>query len=112
MTYDHNNVFAKILRHEIKTSFILEDKYFASFNDLCPKAPIHVLVIPKGDYTDIYDFNAHANPQEIIGFYKGVSQTIKQLGLLEHGLRVISNMKDWGQQEVMHYHLHILSGKK
>ena len=55
MTYDSNNIFAKILRGEIPCQKIDEDEHTLSFADINPQAPVHVLVIPKGAYCDWAD---------------------------------------------------------
>ena len=51
--YDTNNVFAKILRGEIPCSKVYENEYALAFNDIAPQAPVHVLVIPKGQYVSV-----------------------------------------------------------
>jgi len=56
MSYDKNNIFAKILRGEIPCNKVYENEYVLSFHDINPKKKIHVLVIPKGEYTDLDDF--------------------------------------------------------
>ena len=48
--YDTNNVFAKILRGEIPCSKVYENEYAIDFYDIAPQAPVHVLVITKGQY--------------------------------------------------------------
>ena len=53
MSYDNNNIFAKILREEIPCKKIYEDKYVLSFYDINPQKKIHALVIPKGNYVDL-----------------------------------------------------------
>ena len=58
MSYDKENIFAKILRGEIPCDKIYEDEYVLSFKDIRPQAPSHALVIPKGEYIDINDFSA------------------------------------------------------
>ena len=57
MKYDDNNIFAKILRGEIPCNKIYEDDYVLSFYDINPQKKIHALVIPKGKYIDLDDFN-------------------------------------------------------
>ena len=52
MSYDDNNIFAKILRNEIPCNKIYEDKFVLSFHDINPQKKIHALVIPKGKYID------------------------------------------------------------
>ena len=61
MTYDNNNIFAKILREEIPCKKIYEDEFVLSFHDINPQKKIHVLVIPKGKYVDLDDFAVNAS---------------------------------------------------
>lgn len=112
MAYDSNNVFAKILRGELPTNKIYEDEYCIAFPDLNPKTPVHVLVIPKGSYTDFSDFTSRATPTEIAGFFQSVGKVAKQLGLPEKGYRLVMNIGHDGGQVVPHLHVHVLGGKK
>jgi hypothetical protein len=57
MSYDDNNIFAKILRAEIPCNKIYEDDFVLSFHDINPQKKIHALVIPKGKYVDLDDFS-------------------------------------------------------
>jgi histidine triad (HIT) family protein len=110
MTYDKNNIFAKIIRKEINSKIILEDDFFISFYDINPVAKIHALVIPKGFYINSFDFHKNASDSEIIGFYKGINKVIEILNL--ESFKMISNNGADGGQEVPHYHVHIIHGKK
>ena len=56
MSYDKENIFAKILRGEIPCDKIYEDEYVLSFKDISPQAKTHVLIIPKDPYIDVADF--------------------------------------------------------
>ncbi len=112
MAYDDNNVFAKILRGEIPAKKVHEDDYALAFHDIGAKAPIHVLVIPKGKYVSVADFGAKASEAEIVGFTRAVSKVASDLGLKEGGFRMIANTGLNGGQEVPHYHVHLLGGKK
>ena len=73
MSYDDNNIFAKILRGEIPCNKIYEDDFVLSFHDINPQKKIHALVIPKGKYIDLDDFSLNASPEEIIGLLKGIN---------------------------------------
>jgi len=110
MPYDDQNIFAKILRGEIPCDKVYEDDYVLAFNDIGPKAPVHILVIPKGAYVSIEDFGAHASAEEIQGFFAAVAKITSEHGLSENGYRSIANTGDHGGQEVAHFHLHILGG--
>jgi len=111
MTYDNQNIFAKILRGEIPCDKIYEDEYVLSFRDIAPQAATHILVIPKGSYISIQDFGASASADEVKGFYDAVSKIAVQEGLSENGYRLICNTGKHGGQEVPHFHAHILGGE-
>ena len=110
MAYDNQNVFAKILRGEIPCTKIDEDDYCLCFADVNPQAPVHVLVIPKGAYTDWSDFAANASSEEITAFIRAIRRVAEKTGILESGYRVISNIGQHGNQEVPHLHMHVLGG--
>lgn len=110
--YDDNNIFAKILRGEIPCDKVYEDDFVLAFNDISPQAPVHILVIPKGKYVSIVDFGAKASAEEIKGFYAAVSKIAEQKGLAAQGFRSIANTGLNGGQEVPHYHMHLLGGKR
>ena len=108
--YDTNNIFAKILKGEIPCEKVTEGKYFLSFHDINPKATIHTLVIPTGHYVNVHDFAQNACPEEQIGFWQGINETITALKLKGSGYRLIMNTGINGRQEVPHMHMHILGG--
>ena len=105
MTYDNNNIFAKILRGEIPCEKIYEDEYVLSFHDITPRKKIHVLVIPKGKYINLDDFNQKASNDEIVGLSKGISIVANKIGISSEkgkGYRTLSNISEHGGQEVPH----------
>ena len=109
--YDKGNIFAKILRGEIPCDKVYEDDYVLAFNDIEPKAPVHILLIPKGAYISIDDFGANASAEEIKGFYMALANIVKDSGVADSGFRSIANTGADGGQEVPHFHVHILGGK-
>ncbi len=112
MSYDDQNIFAKILRGEIPNKTVYEDDHVLAFEDINPHAPVHVLVIPKGPYTDIGDFSANASDLEITAYYRAFPKILDKLDLTGDGYRVIANCGINGGQEVPHFHSHILGGTK
>ena len=115
MSYDDNNIFAKILRGEIPCEKIYEDEYVLSFYDIHPQKKIHALVIPKGKYIDLDDFNLKASDKEIVGLLKGISIVAKKLGIavdIGKGYRTLSNLSEDGGQEVPHLHFHLFGGER
>ena len=115
MIYDENNIFAKILRGEIPCDKIYEDQFVLSFFDINPQKKIHALVIPKGKYVDLDDFNSKASNDEIVGFLNGISIVSKKLGISSiggKGYRALTNISKHGGQEVPHLHFHLFGGEK
>lgn len=111
MSYDTNNIFAKILRGDIPCKKIFENEYALAFHDIHPQAPIHALVIPKGAYISHADFAAKASDAEIAGFTRAVGHVAKLVGAEENGYRLLANHGANAHQEVPHYHVHILGGR-
>lgn len=111
MNYNPDNVFARILEGQIPCDKVYEDSHVLAFNDISPKAKIHVLVIPKKPYVSCSDFHSHATEEEIAGYYRGVQEVIKKLNLEPAGFRLLSNCGAQGGQEVFHFHTHIFAGQ-
>ena len=115
MSYDNNNIFAKILRGEIPCKKIYEDNYVLSFYDINSQKKIHALVIPKGKYIDLDDFSIKASSEEIIGLLKGINIVAKKLGISADtgkGYRALTNIGEHGGQEVLHLHFHLFGGEE
>ena len=115
MSYDDNNIFAKILRGEIPCKKIYEDEFVLSFHDISPQKKIHALVIPKGKQIDLDDFSLNASSKEIVGLIKGINIVAKKLGIsteVGNGYRALANISDDGGQEVPHLHFHVFGGEK
>ena len=115
MSYDNNNIFAKILRGEVPCDKIYEDEYVLSFYDVNPQKKIHALIIPKGKYTNLDDFNKNATDAEILGLVKGISKVADILKIsteMGNGYRTLANINEDGGQEVPHLHFHIFGGEK
>ena len=81
MSYDKENIFAKILRGEIPCDKIYEDEYVLSFKDISPQAKTHVLIIPKDPYIDVADFLQNADTQYQNNFWQSVNKIIDFLEL-------------------------------
>jgi len=115
MSYNKNNIFAKILRKEIPCKKIFENDYVLSFHVLILKKKIHALVIPKGEYIDLDDFNNRASDQEIVELSKAITEVSKILGISTdtgEGYRALTNLDNHGGQEVPHLHFHLFGGEK
>lgn len=108
MSYDNKNVFAQIIKGEMKSQKLYEDDLLIAILNIKPVSPIHILVIPKGEYIDFEDFVSKANEHEIAHYFKMVAKIATENGAAEY--RIVSNKGVLAGQSVFHFHTHILSG--
>tara|TARA_B100000242_G_scaffold275222_1_gene230154 strand:- start:404 stop:754 length:351 start_codon:yes stop_codon:yes gene_type:complete len=111
MTYNDNNIFAQIIDKKLPTEIILENEYAIAFNDIAPQALIHILIIPKGKYIKYDDFINKASKEEIYHFFMLINQLVKNYNLENAGYRLITNAGKNANQEVPHFHFHLLAGQ-
>jgi histidine triad (HIT) family protein len=72
---------------------------------------VHILVIPKGEYVDLDDFNNNASDKEIVELNKAVSHVANLTSSKNNGYRALTNIGSDGGQEVPHLHFHIFAGE-
>ena len=111
--YDKDNIFAKIARGEIPAKKVYENEYALSFYDINPAAAKHVLIIPKGRFSNIYEFVVHATAEEQGGFWQAFRETADILGV-QNDFNVLANAGcgTFADQTVYHFHLHLFSGER
>jgi len=102
-------LFCRIVAGEIPAKVVHETETTLAFRDIGPKAPVHVLVIPKAHHADVADLAA-ADPALAGDLLAAVSAVAAAEGVLTSGFRVIFNSGPDGGQEVFHVHAHILGG--
>jgi histidine triad (HIT) family protein len=110
MPYDRNNVFARILRGEIPCTKVYENEHVLAFRDIRPQAPVHVVVIPKGEYVSADDFSAQASDAEMAALMRAVGEVARAEGIAESGYRILANTGPDSHQEVPHFHVHVVGG--
>ena len=104
-------VFCKIVNKEIPADIVYEDEKYMAFKDINPKAPIHILIIPKEHIEKLADIDD--TNKGIIGDMAVVANKVaKQLGIDKTGYRIVINNGPDAGQEVYHIHMHLLGGKK
>lgn len=101
-------LFCKIAAKEIPSNIILENEDFLAFHDINPKAPVHILAIPK-EHVDSFD---SVSPKTMSGMTTFIQDIAKEVNIEKSGYRIVSNIGDNGGQEVKHLHFHILGGAK
>ncbi len=101
-------LFCKIVNKEIPSNLILEDDDFLAFHDINPKAPVHILAIPK-IHVDSFNEVSGELMAKMTTFIQKVAQ---EMDIDKSGYRVITNIGENGGQEVKHLHFHVLGGAK
>ena len=109
--YDENNIFAKIIRKEIPCNPVYEDGKVLFFNDINPKAKTHILGIPKNPVINLREFIFNTDKDTVKYFFDKVLEVIKKFDLDRSGYRLITNDGKDANQEVAHFHIHILGGE-
>lgn len=101
-------LFCKIISGEISGQKVYEDENCIAFNDISPKAPIHILVVPKIHTEAVHTIKSDEN----IGnnLFAAVAKIVKEQNLEDNGYRLIINSGKNGGQTVPHLHIHILGG--
>ncbi len=103
-------IFSKIIRKEIPANIVYEDEYVLAFEDISPKAPVHILVIPKREISTLNELAP--SDDVLIGRVVLTAATIaKEKGIEKDGYRLVMNCNEHGGQTVFHIHCHLLGGR-
>lgn len=101
-------LFCRIVRGEIPATVVAETEDALAFRDIDPKAPVHVLVIPKKHVPSLSD----TDDVELIGRVMNLAAAVaKQEGIDETGYRTVVNTREAAGQTVHHLHAHVLGGR-
>ncbi len=102
-------IFCRIADGEIPARVVFADEHVVAFHDVAPKAPTHVLVIPRRHIATLYD--AGADDAELLGRLNHTAiEVARELGLKD-GFRLVFNCGEHAGQSVFHLHLHLLGGR-
>lgn len=104
-------LFCRIISREIPGKIVFEDEHSLSFEDVNPKAPVHLLIIPKQHIDQL----AHLSPdnQEIMGrLFLIANRLAREKGIAKTGYRTVINNGEEAGQTVFHLHLHLLGGRE
>ena len=106
-----NCVFCKIAKGEIKTELLADDKEVIAFRDIKPRAPVHIIIIPREHIERVSDLSEQNS--EIVGKMVAVAARLaRKEGVESSGYRLVMNCNRDAGQEVFHIHLHLLGGRK
>jgi histidine triad (HIT) family protein len=106
-----SSIFTKIINREIPAAIVYEDDECIAFRDIDPKAPVHILLVPKKEIPSLAEVTDE--DKSLLGYLLvKASEIAKAEGVSESGYRVVINTNKEGGQEVYHIHLHILGGRQ
>jgi histidine triad (HIT) family protein len=107
---DRNCTFCKIVAGEIPADVVRESDRVMAFRDLDPKAPVHILLIPKEHVESVAELDdAHA--ETLVDIMQAATQLARAEGVDESGWRLVTNVGADGGQSVFHLHFHLLGGR-
>ena len=107
---DPECLFCRIVGGEIPSARVHEDDEVIAFRDIAPRAPTHILVIPRGHIASAADLTDADGP--ILGRLFAVAAEIaRSEGIADGGYRIVTNVGTWGGQTVDHLHFHLMGGR-
>ena len=105
-----NCIFCKIVAGQIPSTAVYQDELAYAFADVNPKAPVHVLIVPREHIASLAE--AAAEHSSLLGHLSWVAAEIAREKGLQKGYRVVINTSEDGGQTVDHLHLHLLGGRQ
>ena len=105
-----NCLFCGIIEGKIKGDFVYQDGSVVAFKDINPRAPVHLLIVPRKHIATLLD--AAVEDQKLIGEIFGAANRLaEQEGIAKSGFRVVANCGAGAGQSVFHLHFHLLGGR-
>lgn len=105
-------IFTKIINKEIPADIVFESENILAFKDINPKAPVHVLIIPKIEIPKVTDIKGSEHGALLGEMIDAANKIAKDFEIADDGFRLVFNCGNNGGQEVYHLHLHLLGGRK
>jgi histidine triad (HIT) family protein len=103
-------LFCRIVADEIPSTRVYEDDQIIAFRDIAPRAPTHILLIPRRHIASALDLTEADSP--LVGHLFAVAADLaRSEGIADGGYRLVSNIGQWGGQSVDHLHIHLMGGR-
>lgn len=102
-------LFCKIVNGDIQPNVVFESDDVLAFHDIDPKAPVHILIIPKRHISTLNDLDDAELGGQLL---QTAARLAKQLGFADDGYRTVFNCNKMGGQAVYHLHLHLMAGRQ
>jgi histidine triad (HIT) family protein len=107
---DPNCIFCRIVSGQIPSAKVYEDDQIIVFNDIHPKAPVHLLLVPKEHVESL--MTAGPQHEALVGRMLLLAPRLARERGSANGFRVVINSGPGGGQEVFHLHMHVLAGAR
>ena len=104
-------LFCGIADGKIKANLVYQDEALLAFKDIAPKAPVHILIIPRKHIVSALDFEASDN-ELIVRIFQVAGRLARDQGIADSGFRVVVNSGADAGQSVSHLHYHLLGGRR
>ena len=110
MPADPNCLFCGIVAGTVPSTKVHEDDLVVAFRDIAPRAPTHILVVPRDHIASAADLTDEHGP--MLGrLFSTAAELARGEGIADAGYRLVSNVGRWGGQTVDHLHIHLLGGR-
>lgn len=107
-----HTIFSKIISKEIPADIVYESELLLAFKDIKPKAPVHILIIPKAEIPKVTDIVGREHAWLLAEMFDAANKIAKDTGIAKDGFRLVFNCGNNGGQEVNHLHMHLLGGRQ
>lgn len=109
MSVAESCIFCKIARGAFETAFVAESVHGVAFRDIEPKAPTHVLVVPRKHVTGLSELADAEIASDLLAL---AAEVARREGIVESGYRVLTNEGADAGQTVLHLHFHVMGGQR
>ncbi|MFL5774891.1 MAG: histidine triad nucleotide-binding protein [Chloroflexota bacterium] len=110
MAAEPDCLFCRIVAGTVPSTKVHEDESVIAFRDIAPRAPTHILVIPRDHIASAADLTEPDGP--MLGrLFAATAEIARREGIADAGYRLVSNVGRWGGQTVDHLHVHLLGGR-
>jgi histidine triad (HIT) family protein len=103
-------LFCRIVRGEVASTRVHEDDLVVAFRDIAPRAPTHILIVPRSHIASAADLT-EADAPMLGRLFAVAAELARKEGIAAEGYRLVSNVGRWGGQTVDHLHVHLLGGR-
>ena len=110
MTDQPDCLFCRIAAGEVPADRLHEDDLVVAFRDIAPRAPTHILLIPRRHIASAAEL-AEADGPMLGRLFAVAAEQARTAGIAEDGYRLVSNVGRWGGQTVEHFHFHLMGGR-